>query len=114
MSEEDAAILKEYCSFFGISQSDALSLFVTSSLHNHSVHCKKVESLFALRQKKLDKRSGKPCYGFCCLGCAHLAKCTVGRYKGLFEIRDEWRHLSKEDGYMTQIVESLDKSELEA
>ena len=114
MSEEDAAILKEYCSFFGISQSDALALFVTSSLHNHSVHCKKVESLFALRQKELDKRAGKPCYGFSCLACAHSAKCTVGIYKGLFQIRDEWRHLCKEDGYMIQIAESLEKSYLEA
>lgn len=109
MDEDCAAILKEYCSFFRISQSDALYLFAKSAIQNHAFHCKKVESIFELRQKKLDKRAGKACFGFACLSCVHAAQCTAGLYDGLFEVNDSCRHLYKEEGFMTELVDLLKK-----
>ena len=109
MNEECAAILKEYCSFFRISQSDALYLFAKAAIQNHSKHCKKVESIFELRQKDLDKRAGKPCFGWPCLNCAHMAKCTAGLYDGIFEVSQQCGHLYKEEGFMTELVDLLKK-----
>lgn len=109
MDEDCAAILKEYCSFFKISQSDALFLFVKSSIQSHAKHCKKVDSIFKLRQKELDKRAGKPCFGWPCLSCAYMSKCTAGLYDGIFEVSQECGHLYKEEGFMTEIVDLLKK-----
>ena len=114
MSEDCAAILKEYCSFFKISQSDALYLFAKAGLQNHAHHCKKVESIFALRQKKLDKRAGKACFGFACLSCAHTSTCTAGLYDGLFEVCSECNHLFKYEGFISKVVELLEKHGEEA
>ena len=109
MSEESAAILKEYCSFFGISQSDALNLFARAAIHQHSLHCKKVESILELRQKELDKRADKPCFGFACLSCAYTPRCMAGLYDGLFEVKQEYCHLYKEEGFMTELVYLIEK-----
>ena len=109
MSEDCAAILKEYCSFFKISQSDALYLFARSAIQNHAFHCKKVESIFELRQKKLDKRAGKVCFGYACLSCSHTSKCTAGLYDGLFEVAEHYRHLTKEEGFMNELIELYKK-----
>ena len=108
MDETCAAILKEYCSFFKISQSDALYLFTKAAVQNHAFHCKRVESIFALRQKDLDKRAGKVCFGFPCLSCAHSAKCITGLYDGLFEVSQECGHLYIE-GFMGEVVELMKK-----
>lgn len=114
MDEDCAAIFKEYCSFFKISQSDALYLFTKAAVQNHAHHCKKVESIFALRQKELDKRAGKFCFGFACLSCAHKSKCTAGLYDGIFEVSQECDHLYKEEGFMTRVVNSLENYGSEA
>lgn len=109
MNEECAAIFKEYCSFFKISQSDALYLFAKAAMQNHAYHCRKVDSIFTLRQQKLDKRAGKACFGFSCLSCAHTTRCTAGLYEGLFEVSAESEHLFKDEGFMTKMVELFEK-----
>ena len=114
MNEDCAAILKEYCSFFKISQSDALYLFTKAAVQNHAFHCKKVESIFALRQLPLDKRAGKPCFGFACLSCSHTGQCTAGLYDGLFEVSEECQHLYKNEGFMTEVVALFEKYGSEA
>tara|TARA_B100001564_G_scaffold282250_1_gene244731 strand:+ start:150 stop:521 length:372 start_codon:yes stop_codon:yes gene_type:complete len=114
MGEDCAAILKEYCSFFKISQSDALYLFAKSAIQNHAFHCKKVESIFKLRQKDLDKRAGKACFGFGCVSCAHTSRCTAGLYDGLFEVCPECEHLFKSEGFMVKVIELLEKHGAEA
>lgn len=114
MDEDCAAILKEYCSFFKISQSDALYLFAKSAVQNHAFHCKKVESIFELRQKKLDKRANKACFGFLCLSCAHTSRCTAGLHDGLFEVCSECKHLFKDEGFMIRVLELLEKHGEEA
>tara|TARA_B100000035_G_scaffold96235_2_gene81603 strand:- start:355 stop:696 length:342 start_codon:yes stop_codon:yes gene_type:complete len=108
MDEECAAMLKEYCSFFKISQSDALYLFARSAIQNHYFHCKKVESIFHLRQRKLDKRAGKYCFGFGCLSCQHTAMCTAGLYEGYFEVSEPCTHLYKK-GFLTEFAELIKK-----
>ena len=107
MSKECAAILKEYCSFFDISQSDALYLFARSAIHKHSLHCKKVESLLRLRQKDLDKRSEKVCFGWACLICAYKPKCITGLYDGLFEPEAQCEHLFIK-GPLSKVIEILE------
>ena len=114
MGEDCAAILKEYCSFFKISQSDALYLFTKAAVQNHACHCRKVESIFELRQKALDKRAGKPCFGFACLSCSHTSRCTAGLYDGLFEVCQTCKHLFKDEGFMSRVVELLEKHGEEA
>ena len=109
MSEECAAILKEYCSFFKISQSEALYLFTKAAIQSHALHCIKVESIFALRKKALDKRAGKVCFGFPCLSCKHLSPCTAGLYNGLFEVTPECSHLFIKEGYMSKVVQYFKK-----
>ena len=109
MSEECASILKEYCSFFGVSQSDALYLFARAAIHQHSLHCKKVESILSLRKKEIDKRAYKVCFGWACLSCQHTSRCTVGLYDGLFKLKDNCDHLYKEEGFITELVELIKK-----
>ena len=105
MHEDFAAILKEYCSFFKISQSDALNLFTKAAIQSHSLHCRKVASIFELRQKNLDKRAGKPCFGFACLSCAHATKCCTGLYEGFFEVGETYKHLILKSGFMPELLE---------
>jgi hypothetical protein len=114
MNEDCAAIFKEYCSFFKISQSDALYLFAKAAIQNHAHHCKKVESIFVLRQKELDKRAGKVCFGYPCLSCVHAPKCTAGLYDGLFEITPECEHLYMDEGFMTKVMDFLENCGSEA
>ena len=113
MSEDDAALFKEYCSFFKISQSDALHLFAKAAMHQHALHCKKVESLFELRQKELDKRSDKICFGWPCLSCAHTARCTAGLYDGKFEVCEECEHLFLQ-GPIVKVIDLLNEEQTEA
>ena len=110
MSEECAAILKEYCSFFGVSQSDALYLFARAAIHQHSLHCKKVDSILRLRQKELDKRATKICFGWPCLACAHTPKCTAGLYEGDFEASEQCGHLFMQ-GPLSKAIETIKKIE---
>jgi hypothetical protein len=109
MSEEWAAIIKEYCSFYRISQSDALYLFAVSAIESHSLNCKKVKSIFALRQKELDKRAGKPCFGYSCLSCAHTLQCSTGLYQGLFKISQKYEHLSNKEDFMVKMIALLEE-----
>ena len=102
MSDESAAILKEYCAYFDASQSDVLYLFARAAIHNHALNCKKVDSILALRNKCLDKRVHKPCFGFACLACQHVTACTTGVYKGVLELKEGFEHLVKEDGPLVQ------------
>lgn len=86
MSDDCAAILKEYAAFFGVTQSEAMYELARASIHNHAINCKKVSSMLEMRDKSLDKRAGKPCYtGYSCLACKHRTACTAGVYKGLYE-----------------------------
>ena len=113
MSEECAAILKEYCSFFNITQSEALYLFARAAIHQHALHCKKVESILKLRLKELDKRAGKICFGYPCLSCVHAARCAAGLHDGLYDIREDVSHLLK-PGPLIKVVEYLSNSDREA
>tara|TARA_B100000085_G_scaffold281284_1_gene307577 strand:+ start:1038 stop:1514 length:477 start_codon:yes stop_codon:yes gene_type:complete len=110
MSDECAAILKEYSAYFDSSQSDVLYLFARAAIHNHALNCKKVDSILALRNKCLDKRVHKPCFGFACLACQHVTACTTGVYKGVLEVKEGLEHLVKEDGPLVQEIKRINES----
>ena len=107
MPDDDAAILKEYAAFFETNQSDVLFLFARAAIHQHSLHCKKVQSILELRNKSLDKRVKKPCFGFGCLACRHSTACQTGIYKGYMEPKDECVHLVKKDAPVFELIKAL-------
>ena len=109
LADDDAVILKEYAAFFGVTQSDAIAEITKAAIHNHALNCKKVGSMLEMRDRSLDKRTGKPCYtGYGCMACKHRTACTAGVYQGLFEVLDCNQHLLKEDAPVTALLKMIE------
>lgn len=96
MSEECHALLKEYAAFYEVPMGQVLYDFTRKELHNSALVCKKVESILVDREKPLDKRANKPCWGHGCYCCAKRVACQTGQYDGLIEVSPEYVKFAKD------------------
>lgn len=66
--------------------------------------------MLEMRNRSLDKRTGKICYtGHNCLACKHRTACTAGVYKGLFE--PTYPDLIKPGSLCAQLMELVSEGE---
>lgn len=93
MSDECAAVLKQYAAAWGITQSEALYESMRHHIHCHAKCCKSTKQILENQLIALDKRVDKPCYGFGCRGCVHQTACRIGLYDGTWEMAERYKHL---------------------
>ncbi len=90
-----AAVLKEYCAYWGMTMGELMYEAVKQHIHSSSNVCQLSEQLLEKHGATLDKRVAKACYGYLCRCCKHQVACRTGLYKSLWEIADEHQHLLK-------------------
>ena len=90
-----AAVLKEYCAYWGMTMSELMYEAVKQHIHCSGEVCHLSEQLLKKHGLTADKRAAKPCYGYLCRCCKHQLACRTGLYKNHWEIADEHQHLLK-------------------
>ena len=90
-----AAVLKEYCAYWGMTMSELMYEAVKQHIHCSGEVCHLSEQLLKKHGLTADKRAAKPCYGYLCRCCKHQLACRTGLYKNHWEIADKHQHLLK-------------------
>ena len=96
VDEQFAAVLKEYCAYWGMTMGELMYEAAKQHIHASAQVCKLADGLLRKQGMLPDKRSAKHCYGYLCRCCKHELMCRTGLYKKEWEIADEYKHLLKE------------------
>ena len=96
VDEQFAAVLKEYCAYWGMTMGELMYEAAKQHVHASAHVCTLADGLLRKQGIVPDKRSAKHCYGYLCRCCKHQLMCRTGLYKNEWEIDDEYKHLLKE------------------
>jgi len=96
VDEKFAAVLKEYCAYWGMTMGELMYEAAKQHIHSSAQVCELAESLLLKQGMIPDKRSAKHCYGFLCRCCKHQLACRTGLYKNEWEIAEQHQHLLKQ------------------
>jgi len=96
VDEQFAAVLKEYCAYWGMTMGELMYEAAKQHIHSSAQVCELADGLLRKQGMLPDKRSSKQCYGYLCRCCKHQLMCRTGLYKNEWEIDDEYKHLLKE------------------
>ena len=94
--EKFAAVLKEYCAYWGMTMGELMYEATKQHIHSSAHVCTLAEGLLIKQGMIPDKRSAKHCYGHKCRCCKHQLECRTGLYKDDWVIADEYKVLLKE------------------
>lgn len=100
MSDECAAVLKQYAAAWGITQSEVLYESMRHDIHCHAMCCKSTKQILENHLVNQDKRVDKHCYGFACRACVHQTACRIGLYNGAWEMAERYKHLLSADVHL--------------
>jgi len=95
VDEQFAAVLKEYCAYWGMTMGELMYEAAKQHIHGSSQVCEMADGILRKQGMLPDKRSTKHCYGYLCRCCKHELACRTGLYKNEWEIAEEHRHLLK-------------------
>jgi len=96
VDEQFAAVLKEYCAYWGMTMGELMYEAAKQHIHGSSQVCEMADGILRKQGMLPDKRSAKHCYGYLCRCCKHELACRTGLYKNEWEIAEEYRHLLKQ------------------
>mgnify|MGYP005628266313 FL=1 len=95
VDEQFAAVLKEYCAYWGMTMGELMYEAAKQHIHASSQVCELADGILQKQGIIPDKRSAKHCYGYLCRCCKHELACRTGLYKNEWEIGEEYKHLLK-------------------
>ena len=93
LTDTDARLVKQYATFWDMTQSEFLAEATRSHIHGSALRCVFSRDLLANEKVPVDKRADRPCFGYACRCCAHTAKCRAGLYDGSWEPDVRYKHL---------------------
>ena len=96
VDEKFAAVLKEYCAYWGMTMGELMYEAAKQHIHSSAQVCNLSDGLLRKQGILPDKRSPKQCYGWKCRCCKHQLACRTGIYKSLWEVDDKYKYLLKE------------------